>query len=160
MENQKSQSSKRRCVSYASLRALFLGILCFFVGDFLPVDCFANARNDTRTCHCSEQRVSATPNMANMTNADSNLFWAIIAQENAKGCECEKSPCCALFCAAGCWLANKKKICAAKPRTTCSMRSRIARNALSRQQTSSRAISIPMSSKTQTKRSPKQPNRS
>ncbi|MDE7217036.1 MAG: hypothetical protein K2N20_02950 [Helicobacter sp.] len=31
-----------------ALRALFRVILCFFVEDSLPVDCFAHARNDKK----------------------------------------------------------------------------------------------------------------
>ncbi|MBD5167357.1 MAG: hypothetical protein HDT11_00455 [Helicobacter sp.] len=38
----KLQNPKRGCVSYASLRALFLVVLCFVAGDSVPVDCFAS----------------------------------------------------------------------------------------------------------------------
>ena len=62
-ESKIAESKARLCCGFAiALRALFLGIVCFVVGDSLLVDCFASARNDNRIlknptiCHCEHSQ--------------------------------------------------------------------------------------------------------
>ena len=51
-ESKIAVSKAALCCGFAiALRALFLGILCFVVGDSVPVDCFASARNDRNSTY-------------------------------------------------------------------------------------------------------------
>ena len=50
-ESKIAESKAALCCGFAiALRALFIGDS--LLGDSLPIDCFASARNDTRTRHC------------------------------------------------------------------------------------------------------------